>query len=145
MGMTAGSPQGRQGYRQYCPGNSAVSGELQTRAESIRAWGARLLISFSFTPAPLGRDRTMQAISMLRIAMSACALLLTGSLHAQVVISQVYGGGGNSGSTYRSDFIDLHNTSSSAVSVDGWSLQYASAAGSSWQVTALAGNFAAGG
>jgi 2',3'-cyclic-nucleotide 2'-phosphodiesterase (5'-nucleotidase family) len=54
-----------------------------------------------------------------------------------VVISQVYGGGGNTGATYKNDFIELHNNGSSAVSLNGWSVQYASATGSSWQVTPL--------
>ncbi|KQQ73157.1 nuclease [Xanthomonas sp. Leaf131] len=80
-----------------------------------------------------------------RAALLFCALAVAGHANAQVVISQVYGGGGNSGATFRSDFIELHNTGSSTVSLDGWSVQYASAAGSSWQVTPLAGNVPAGG
>ncbi len=66
------------------------------------------------------------------------------SAPAQVVVSQVYGGGGNSGATLKSDFIELHNNGTSAISLDGWSVQYASAAGSSWQVTALAGSIGPG-
>ncbi|OYY92514.1 MAG: hypothetical protein B7Y41_15635 [Hydrogenophilales bacterium 28-61-23] len=54
-----------------------------------------------------------------------------------VVISQVYGGGGNTGATYKNDFIELHNRGASAISLNGWSVQYASATGTSWQVTAL--------
>ena len=63
-----------------------------------------------------------------------------------IVISQIYGGGGNSGTTYKNDFIELHNISSSAVSVAGWSVQYNSAAGTSaYQTTALTGSIPAGG
>ncbi|CAD0304080.1 lamin tail domain-containing protein [Xanthomonas hortorum] len=80
-----------------------------------------------------------------RAALLFCALAVAGHANAQVVISQVYGGGGNSGATLRSDFIELHNIGSATVSLDGWSVQYASAAGSSWQVTPLAGNVPAGG
>ena len=65
--------------------------------------------------------------------------------NAQVVINEVYGGGGNSGSTYKNDFIELYNNSSSAVSLTGWSVQYASAAGSTWQVTPLSGTIPANG
>ena len=59
----------------------------------------------------------------------------TGSFSARlsgpsIVISQVYGGGGNSGATFTHDFIELFNRSSSPVSLAGWSLQYASATGS---------------
>ena len=54
-----------------------------------------------------------------------------------VVISQVYGGGGNSGSTFRNDFIELYNNTPTAVNLGGWSVQYASATGTAWQVTTL--------
>jgi len=54
------------------------------------------------------------------------------SAAGSVVISQVYGGGGNSGSIYRNDFIELHNNTTGAVNIGGWSVQYASATGSTW-------------
>jgi hypothetical protein len=44
-----------------------------------------------------------------------------------IKISQVYGGGGNSGSTYTNDFIELYNTSSGPVDISGWSVQYTGA------------------
>jgi len=62
-----------------------------------------------------------------------------------LVISQVYGGGGNSGSTYKNDFIELFNPGAASVPLAGWSVQYTSAAGTSWQVTALSGSIPAGG
>ncbi|WP_307848442.1 ExeM/NucH family extracellular endonuclease [Microbispora oryzae] len=46
-----------------------------------------------------------------------------------VVISQVYGGGGNAGAPYTNDFVELFNRSGATVSLDGWSVQYASATG----------------
>ena len=61
-----------------------------------------------------------------------------------LVISQVYGGGGNSGATFSNDFVELFNRSTSPVRVDGWSVQYASAAGSSWSVVPLTGTVAPG-
>jgi predicted extracellular nuclease len=61
-----------------------------------------------------------------------------------VVISQVYGGGGNAGSTFKNDFIELFNAGTTSVSLTGWSVQYASAAGTTWQVTQLSGSLAAG-
>lgn len=75
------------------------------------------------------------------------ALLLcggAGAAHGEVVISQVYGGGGNSGATYRSDFIELHNNGDLPVDVSGWTVQYASTSGTSWQLTALEGSIAPG-
>jgi DNA/RNA endonuclease YhcR with UshA esterase domain len=46
-----------------------------------------------------------------------------------VVISQVYGGGGNSGATLRNDFIELFNRGNTPVDLTGWSVQYAAAGG----------------
>jgi len=56
-----------------------------------------------------------------------------------LVISQVYGGGGNSGALYTNDFIELFNPTASSVSVTNWSVQYASAAGGTWTVGVLTG------
>src|SRR5205809_1760104 len=62
----------------------------------------------------------------------------------QVGISQVYGGGGNSGATLKNDFIELFNPGTLPVDLTGWSVQYASAAGSTWQVTPLSGTIPPG-
>lgn len=54
-----------------------------------------------------------------------------------VVVSQVYGGGGNTGATLKNDFIELLNAGSAPVSLAGWSVQYGSSTGSTWQSTPL--------
>ncbi|WML43962.1 lamin tail domain-containing protein [Neobacillus sp. PS3-40] len=68
---------------------------------------------------------------------------LIGRAHAEqanhVVISQVFGGGGNSGAPYKNDFIELYNPTDQPVLLDGWSVQYASSSGSTWGVTTLKG------
>jgi endonuclease G, mitochondrial len=58
-----------------------------------------------------------------------------------LVISQVYGGGGNTGATYKNDYIEIYNpTVGTTFDVAGWTLQYASATGSSWtNMTPLGG------
>src|SRR5213078_2158521 len=64
-----------------------------------------------------------------------------------VVISQVYGGGGNAGATYKNDFIELFNRTSNPVDVTGWTVQYNSATGTlGWSgKTPLSGTIPAGG
>jgi predicted extracellular nuclease len=62
----------------------------------------------------------------------------------EVVIGEVYGGGGNVGAPFANDFVELFNRGSGAVSVAGWSVQYASAAGTTWSVTALTGSIQPG-
>lgn len=73
--------------------------------------------------------------SLLLIAL----LSTTFTSNAQVVISQVYGGGGNSGATYTHDFIELFNRGTVAQDLTGWSVQYASATSATptWAVQPL--------
>lgn len=52
-----------------------------------------------------------------------------------LVISQVYGGGGNTGAPLTNDFVEIFNRGTTTVSLAGMSVQYASATGT--------GNFAA--
>jgi hypothetical protein len=48
----------------------------------------------------------------------------------QVVISQIYGAGGNTGALFNADYVELFNRGSAPVSLNGYSIQYASATGS---------------
>jgi predicted extracellular nuclease len=74
----------------------------------------------------------LTVLAALLASMSASAFAA-----GPVVISQVYGGGGNSGATLKNDYIELFNRSGAAVTMNGWSLQYASATGNSWSSTKL--------
>lgn len=86
----------------------------------------------------------MKKISYVLIVSS---LLLTATTSAQtanhIVISQVYGGGGNAGAPYTNDFIELFNPTSAPVDLTGWSVQYAAAASANWSMTTLTGTIAA--
>ncbi|KMY51930.1 S-layer homology domain-containing protein [Peribacillus loiseleuriae] len=62
-----------------------------------------------------------------------------------IVISHYFGGGGNAGAPYNKDFIELYNPTDQVVSLDGWSVQYASSTGTTWSVTPLAGTIQAHG
>jgi hypothetical protein len=62
---------------------------------------------------------------------------VSASAQAGLVISQVYGGGGNSGAPFTFDYLELYNNTSSPISLNGLSFQYASSAGSSWNAVAL--------
>lgn len=81
-----------------------------------------------------------------------CGLLLSCHLvlysqPAHLVISQVYGAGGNSGALFTHDFAELYNPSPVPVSLSGWSLQYSSAGGSTWNANKadLSGTISPGG
>lgn len=83
--------------------------------------------------------RHASSLSRLCAALFAAGVLLPATASSSgVVISQVYGGGGNSGATWRQDFIELFNAGSAPVSLAGWSVQYNSTTGTStWQKTDL--------
>ncbi len=88
------------------------------------SYGGRLLAAAGFT--------ALGVVSLSPASPAAAA-------SPDVVISEVYGGGGNTGSTFRNDFIELYNRGASAVAMTGWSVQYASATGTTYAVTNLSG------
>jgi lamin tail-like protein len=84
----------------------------------------------------------------LLLAFLAALLLFPAAARAgssDVVVSQIYGGGGNAGATFRNDYVELFNTGSGTVDLSGWTVQYATAAGATWQTTALSGTIPPGG
>ncbi|MER2560656.1 MAG: lamin tail domain-containing protein, partial [Myxococcaceae bacterium] len=70
----------------------------------------------------------------------------TGTCSPAVTISQVYGGGGNTGAPYTNDFVELRNRTANPVNLAGLSLQYQSSTGTTWNVSAtLTGSIPANG
>jgi hypothetical protein len=61
-----------------------------------------------------------------------------------VVISQIYAGGGVSSSTYKTDFIELHNRGLSAVSLTGLTVQYSNGTTNFWTGTFIGGTIQPG-
>ncbi|GLJ60186.1 hypothetical protein GCM10017576_03150 [Microbacterium barkeri] len=89
---------------------------------------------------PRGTRRLCAAAATASVA---AALLAPVAAHAAVspgdgvLINEVYGGGGNSGAAFSRDFVEIVNTTDAPQSLAGWSVQYASATGATWQVTPL--------
>lgn len=61
----------------------------------------------SVRTARLRRRRTLAAL--LAVALVSVAVTEPRAASPDVVISQVYGGGGNAGAQYRNDFVELFN------------------------------------
>jgi hypothetical protein len=61
------------------------------------------------------------------------------SASPDLVVSQLFAGGGNSGAPFTNDFVELFNRGSTSVDISTWTVQYASAASASWQATPLSG------
>jgi uncharacterized protein len=88
------------------------------------------------------------AAAALGLAAAIPALPAQAAPSTTLVVSEAYGGGGNSGATLKNDFVELQNLASSAANLSGYSVQYISAspgATTTWQVTALSGSVPASG
>ncbi len=94
----------------------------------MHSLSALLALVAAFKPA-----RVLRGFALLL----ALPLALASQAHAAVVISQIYGGGGNSSALLRQDFIEIFNNGSSPASVGGWSVQYSAATGTAWASTAI--------
>ncbi|GAA4420104.1 hypothetical protein GCM10023187_55050 [Nibrella viscosa] len=104
-------------------------------------------LASSATPASYsGTITNLSGTASANVAVSgSVSASVTPTSAGTIVISQVYGGGGNAGATYKNDFIELFNRGGSPVDVTGWSVQYAGATGTgSWQVTPLSGTIQPG-
>jgi Lamin Tail Domain len=80
----------------------------------------------------------------LALVLACAAPTAHASSPSGLVVSQVYAGGGNSGAIYQNDFVELFDAGSAPVDLSGFTLQYASAASTSWQTTALTGTISPG-
>jgi uncharacterized protein len=102
-----------------------------------------------FTRPRLARSpwRSLAAAAALLTSTSVVAIVTTESATAvspDVVISEVYGGGGNAGATLTHDFIELYNRGSAPVDISTWSVQYGSSTGTTWLRTNLTGTIQPG-
>src|ERR1700716_2141458 len=88
--------------------------------------------------------RTNASLRLRSFAIASALLMSATVAQSQVVISQIYGGGGNAGATFKNDFIEVFNRGTAPVNLTGWSVQYTSSAGTTWQVTNLAGTLQPG-
>ncbi len=107
-------------------------------------------------PAPRSQRRArLAALVSVTLALTGLQFFVAPAVQANpdgtaLVISEVYGGGGNTGAQYTHDFIELYNPTGAPISVDGWSVQGRSATNSAAatagaNITPLTGSVPAGG
>ena len=76
------------------------------------------------------RNRLLALVVLVSMVVTLVPLSRSAeALSTSVVISQVYGGGGNSGAQFTNDFIELFNRGGASIDLSGWSVQYTSATG----------------
>ncbi|MFJ1654735.1 lamin tail domain-containing protein [Streptomyces sp. NPDC088337] len=107
------------------------------------------------TPRPARHRATPLRKRLIPLAITGSVVLAGVGVHsafatpsADAVISEVYGGGGNSGATLTNDFIELANAGSGSLDLSGYSVQYLSGSPgptTKWQSTPLTGTLAGNG
>jgi hypothetical protein len=100
---------------------TAEPGLLVNRAYQIRVTTA----ATSATGLPLASNYTQ---------MTGFGTTSPNLCEGSVVISQIFGGGGSGAGVPNADYVELHNRGAATVSVAGWSIQYASPTGNSWNL-----------
>lgn len=130
---------------------------MQTELHIVQAFEAYFLFKPNYTlyyeeiamTKPFSKVFSFALVlALVMSALPGTAVRQAQALSADIVISQVYGGGGNTGAPLRNDFIELFNRGTTTVSLSGMSVQYASATGTGNfggnPVTLLSGNLAPG-
>ncbi len=83
-------------------------------------------------------------------ALAAAPLALVAPAQANpagtdLVVSEVYGGGGNSGAPFQNDFVEVYNPTSATVPLAGYTVAYFSSGGGAGGTATLTGQIPAGG
>jgi len=148
--------EGTHGDQSLCSSAISPHGIIQHRNSAARTPEIRAIIRWEpvlpnvnrvpIWAAPGNVARLLSRLFVVGV-IAGIVVVPARSAGSQVLISQVYGGGGSgtAGPPYRNDYVELFNRSAAAVDLTGWSVQYGSATGTSWQVSALSGTIAAGG
>jgi predicted extracellular nuclease len=98
------------------------------------------------SPVPSRRWAAAVGLALVAAPLSTVATVAPASASTSgLVISEVYGGGGNSGASYTNDFIELQNTTGAPIPLAGMSVQYRSGTGTTSAATALSGTVPANG
>ena len=139
-------------------GDNTILDQVGMSAGSLFGEGTRLAVfgstnsdrAYARTPTP-GADTNDNAADFVMTSPSGPQNLASVAGCAgppidqgSAVISQVYGGGGNTGSVFTNDFIEIFNPGPNSLSLSGWSVQYGSGGGTTWSATALTGTIAPG-
>lgn len=77
------------------------------------------------------------------VLLPALLFALAPAASAQVVIAEIYGGGGNTGAPYKEDYVVLFNNGDVPVDLSSYSIQYAAVNGTTFSKQNLTGSIAA--
>lgn len=95
-----------------------------------------------------GMSRQLSALVVAAMAGAGLSVVAPSATAAStsVVVAEAFGGGGNSGASWLSDFVELFNRGDAAVDLTGWTVLYWSAGGTTPLTTTIgSGSIAPGG
>lgn len=87
----------------------------------------------TFTPSDTNKYETINDI-IVSVEVKEKTIPLT-----EIIIYEIYGGGGNSGAIYNHDYVILYNNTYNDIDLSNYSLQYASSSSSNYNVLELSG------
>ena len=105
--------------KQKCPLPSSIRERTVSSATTRRyQWRGQIPSSRLELPMPRARLLVLLAIAAALLVAPAAR-----SASSDMVVSQVYAGGGNSGATYANDFVEVFNRGTTAIDLGTWSIQ----------------------
>jgi hypothetical protein len=129
-GACSGSVQVSSDLFATCLGISSIAMTVgNTVATLTPAPGLSFGIVYKIRVTTTAKSAAQIALASTFTTPTGFTTAVDGTSGPGVVISQVYGSGGNAGATYNADFVELHNRGTTTVNIGGWSIQYASSAG----------------
>ena len=116
---------------------SSVSG-VQFNGVAASVWRIVSATQISAT-VPLGATTGPVKVSTATASATSSTVFTVTTPIANVVISQIYAGGGRWWSDFSNDYVELHNPGTSPAQLEGWSLQLTGGSGARWTVVPLKG------
>ncbi len=111
-------------------GGGKLTNRILKGKQRMKNFNARISVSWLFTTA----KRTLVLALFGALILTAFAQQAS----AQVIINEIYGGGGNGGASFNRDYVELVNRGATSVDIAGYSIQYAAAGGTTYTVASFA-------
>ena len=116
---------------------SAVTG-VQFNGVAASVWRIVSATQISAT-VPLGATTGPVRVSTATASATSSTAFTVSTPPANVLISQIYPGGGRWWSDFSNDYVELHNPGTTPAQLDEWSLQLTGGSGTRWSVVPLKG------
>lgn len=97
-------------------------------------------VKVTYRPTEAGNHTAtlkIESVGAATVTRTLSGMATIATLIPNIMITEVYGGGGNSGAVYQNDFVELYNNTASSIDISSWSVQYYSSTGTSVNSTII--------